>query len=463
MNKTTAVQLRSGSTSRHKKSQRNSTNSSKPTQRLILHPPKLPQQPKLMLRSSKQSLSNRTVCDWMDVSLVGNGSDASYSYGDICTVQAILKNFNGLSSAPSIIDDVEGKLEDLATSTGSTVDDYTSAEVEMNGILQEALDCHHCDDAINFDPEIMESDIRHGIYRCSEDPPFVLNQPCEDIAPDEMPQEVCAPGYLQLATQAQQDRYLELVGGHINRNRENKIFAGMEEVDQGYESKFAFYCVDYHIHQHYIHRRSALNLCRTNDEMDDFRSWKYKLALWTARQHRPLRLDSHDMVDQLMTHGHNTNANGNVTTTAAIKPMSLATMEGEPNPFATSRSTSPTSSTYSSHSSPSTAASSPPGPSPVRPPSPPILPWHKQEFSISSQITLHRRLTNPRERAARVRAARKQFQNIMKRRALQRREGLVKAEHEAAIAWARWHQGKDAPLAIPRDRDIAQLLQYYGR
>jgi hypothetical protein len=310
----------------------------------------------------------------------------------------------------------------------------------------------------------MESDTRHGIYRCSEDPPFVLNQPCEEIAPDEMPQEVWEPGYLQLATQAQQDRYLELVQRHINRNRESKIFAGMEEVDQGYESKFAFYCVDYHIHQHYLHRRSALNLCRTNDEMDDFRYWKYKLALWTAHQHSPLRPDSHDVADQEMAHGHNANANANMTASTATKPMSLATVEAEPNPCTTSRSTSPTSSIFSSpHSSPSTAASSPPGPSSFRLPSPAILPWPKQEFSISSQITLHRRLTNPRERAARVRAARKRFQSIMETRALQRREGLAKAEHEAAIAWARWHQGKDGPLAITRDGDIGQLLQYYGR
>lgn len=292
----------------------------------------------------------------------------------------------------------------------------------------------------------MESDIRHGIYRCSEDPPFVTNQACEEIAPDEMPQEVWRPGYLQLATKAQTDKYVELAEGQINRNRERKVFAEMEEVEQGYESKFAFYCVDYHIHQHYLHRRSALNLCRTNDEMDEFRYWKYKLALWTAHNHSPLRRDSHD---QAMAHGHNADTNANVT-----KPMSLASTS----------STSPTPSTFSSpQSSPSTAASSPPGPSSFQLPPPAFLPWPKQEFSISSQITLHRRLTNPRERAAHVRAAHRRFQNIMKTRALQRREGLAKAEHEAAIAWARWHQGKDGPLAITRDGDIGQLLQYYDR
>lgn len=67
----------------------------------------------------------------MKCSLIGNGSDASYHYGDICTVQAIMKVFNGLSSAPSIIDEVEGKHEDVAMSTESTVDDRARAEMEM--------------------------------------------------------------------------------------------------------------------------------------------------------------------------------------------------------------------------------------------------------------------------------------------------------------------------------------------
>jgi hypothetical protein len=76
----------------------------------------------------------------MNVPLVGNGSDASYHYGDICTVQAIMKIFNGLSSTPSIIDDVEGKLEDLAMSTGSTVDGCTRAEMEMVCLIS-WIDC----------------------------------------------------------------------------------------------------------------------------------------------------------------------------------------------------------------------------------------------------------------------------------------------------------------------------------
>ncbi|CRG87667.1 hypothetical protein PISL3812_04687 [Talaromyces islandicus] len=460
MNQTTASQRRSGSASKRKKSQRNLANSTKPTQRLILHPPKLPQQPKLVLRSSKQSLSNRTNGDWMSYSLIGNGSDASYNYSDICTVQAVMKYFNGRSSAPSTIDDVEGKHKDVAMSTEPIPDDRTPAELEMNGILQEALDCHHCDNAINFNPETMESDIRHGIYRCSQDPPFVLNRPCEEVAPDEIPQEVLEPGYIRLATDAQHKRYLEQVQKNIARNRENNTFTVMGDVDQGYETKFAVYCVDYHIHQHYLHRRSALNLCRTNDEMDDIRYWKYKLALWTAHQHSPFRPDSLDEADQTIAHGYNANVD--------VKPMSLLPTEAAEfsltNPYTTTPSTSPASSTFSSpQSSPSTAASSPPGPSSFRLPPPSILPWPKQEFSISSQITLHRRLTNPRERAARVRAAHKRFQNIMNTRALQRHENLAKAEREAALAWHRWQQGTDGPLAIARDGDIGRLLQHYER
>lgn len=67
----------------------------------------------------------------MSCSLIGNGSDASYNYGDICAVQAVMKVFNGLSSAPSIIDEVEGKQEDVAISTQPTVDERTRAEMEM--------------------------------------------------------------------------------------------------------------------------------------------------------------------------------------------------------------------------------------------------------------------------------------------------------------------------------------------
>lgn len=133
MDQTTESQRQSGSgsASKRKKPQRTPANLSKPPQRLILHPPKLPQQPKLVLRSSKQSLSNRTTGDWTDFSLVGSGSRASYNYGDICTVQAVMKIFNGLSSAPSIIDDVEGKHEDVAMSIESKTDDRTRAELEM--------------------------------------------------------------------------------------------------------------------------------------------------------------------------------------------------------------------------------------------------------------------------------------------------------------------------------------------
>lgn len=62
--------------------------------------------------------------DWTDAGLIGNGADASYDYGDICKVQAIMKVFNGLSSATRKVEVSEQKLN------GNEPADVIMAETE---------------------------------------------------------------------------------------------------------------------------------------------------------------------------------------------------------------------------------------------------------------------------------------------------------------------------------------------
>lgn len=319
-------------------------------------------------------------------------------------------------------------------------------------------------------PEAMESDVLHGIYRCSEDPPFLLSQPCEedDVAPDEMPEQVSEPGYLHLATTAQQEQYLQLVEKFIARNRERKVFRNMrEEIDQGYESKFAFYCVDYHIHQHFIHRRSILNYCRTNEEMDELQSWKKVLAKSAAQYNAQLASQSKEMQHE---------SEFTVTTSSTTAPILVARKAnpGMFDPFSTSTtfsreesSSSRVSSIFSSSmvsSSPSTAASSPPKAGSFTNTPPAIaLPWPKEQAAFSNQISLHRHLTNPHERAARVLKVREQYQRTMRKRAEQRRDGLIIANYEAAFALQKWQRGRGGPLAMQRQRSIGELLKEYNR
>lgn len=47
---------------------------------------------------------------WEEATLLGNGEDASYDYGDICKVQAIMKVFNGTLSATRKVEVNEQKL-----------------------------------------------------------------------------------------------------------------------------------------------------------------------------------------------------------------------------------------------------------------------------------------------------------------------------------------------------------------
>lgn len=69
--------------------------------------------------------------------LLGNGEDASYNYGDICKVQAIMKVFNGTSSATRKVEVNEKKLnknEPLPSDT--TMYETNAATEDMRAKLE---------------------------------------------------------------------------------------------------------------------------------------------------------------------------------------------------------------------------------------------------------------------------------------------------------------------------------------
>lgn len=245
------------------------------------------------------------------------------------------------------------------------------------------------------------------------------------------------------------------------------------EVDQEYESQFAFYCVDFHIHQHYLHRRSVLNYCRTNGEMEDIRDWKHRLALWTSK---------YDTQASVQFQGQCMSSEGETefttTTSSTTQPLRILKKDAPeisgyfpitsnvPGDWS-SPPPSPTSSIFSTPaiaSSPSTAASTPPKVSSFPNPEPPLVnPWPKQQLALSSQISLHRHLVSPQDKAERVRISRRRFREIMKKRSIQRRDGIIIANYEAAFARQKWHRGKGGPLAMQREGKIGELLKQYNR
>lgn len=315
-------------------------------------------------------------------------------------------------------------------------------------------------------PENMLSDIRHGVYRSAEDPPFLLNQPHDDdVAPDEMPEIVDEPGHLHLATTAQQQQYLQIVDRFVARNRKRKVFRALEDAGQPFdESKFGYYCVDFHIHQHFIRRRSILNICRTDEEMDDVRFFKQRLAVWHAQKDSQLAntpAEPHDESYFYMT---------SASMTAPIcvsQRQTYGTNATSRDDFLLDDASSRNSSIFSSTtnpSSPSTAASTPPKPSSFSNIlAPAIIPWAVQQAEFANQISLHRHLTDPHARAARVRDTRERWRKIMEKRAEQRHDGLIIANYEAAFLFQNWQRGKGGPISIPRDEKITELLKLYRR
>jgi hypothetical protein len=277
----------------------------------------------------------------------------------------------------------------------------------QSSILEEALNCTVCHN-LHLSPIAMESDIEHGIYRCADDPPFSVNKD-EDVAPDEMPTQGWEPGYRRHASIAQQERYLQRVEQTIEHNRAHKLDRGID--DMGYMSKFAFYCVDHHIHQHRLARRSALNLCRQAEEMEDYRLWRAQVHL----ADNSMRQSTLDILNDMV---------------AEANPSSPTTIVWPPAlPFTTTTSSSR---------------------------------WGPQ-INMKQQMALFRRLSSQKERSAHVRAVKKRFRATMQERADQRRDGLIIARFEAAKTLFNWKQGRPGPLAQARDDNITAVLNKYHR
>lgn len=79
---------------------------------------------------------------WENATLLGNGADASYDYGDICQVQAIMKVFNGTLSATRKVELAEQKLNknepqssDAIMAETDALNDTARAELEMVSFL----------------------------------------------------------------------------------------------------------------------------------------------------------------------------------------------------------------------------------------------------------------------------------------------------------------------------------------
>lgn len=139
---TTARKRSSGSSSRRKKSQRLKINPPKPPPRLILHPPKPPQQKptklKMVLRCPKSPSPgvDPSPSGWKEATLLGNGEDASYDYGDICKVQAIMKVFNGTLSATRKVESNEKKLNKYPLPSNVTKAETDAMTEDMRAKLE---------------------------------------------------------------------------------------------------------------------------------------------------------------------------------------------------------------------------------------------------------------------------------------------------------------------------------------
>lgn len=104
---------------------------------MVLRPPKSPS-PEV----------DPSPSSWEETTLLGNGADASYDYGDICKVQAILKVFNGTLSATRKVESNEQKLNktplpsDVTTAETDATTEDMRAKLEMVGSLLGPSDLH---------------------------------------------------------------------------------------------------------------------------------------------------------------------------------------------------------------------------------------------------------------------------------------------------------------------------------
>lgn len=91
----------------------------------------------MVLRPPKSPSPEVDPSSWEETTLLGNGADGSYDYGDICKVQAILKVFNGTLSATRKVESNEQKLNktplpsDVTTAETDAMTEDMRAKLEM--------------------------------------------------------------------------------------------------------------------------------------------------------------------------------------------------------------------------------------------------------------------------------------------------------------------------------------------
>lgn len=144
---------------------------------------------------------------------------------------------------------------------------------QQNSILEEALNCTSCNNHHTLTPADMEADIKSDHYRGDEDPAFPISKGEEEdeVAPDEAAARPWEPGYHRLATDDQYKLFMQRANEAVVYSRGHGM-SRLEGTD--YEFDYAVYCVNYHIHQHRVARRNGLNLCRDDDELEEFHLWR---------------------------------------------------------------------------------------------------------------------------------------------------------------------------------------------
>lgn len=254
-------------------------------------------------------------------------------------------------------------------------------------------------------PERMQADIACDRYRFSADPPFSIDTD-EDVPPDETPAERWQPGYWRYASAAQRERYMQqvqqvLLGG--GRGEEKDVL-------------FAFYSVDFHIHQHHLARRSSMNLCQTVKEMRDVRLWQWQLENMNKKVDDGDGININDDVNAYNDVDGNVYDNDNINAYAYDYDYDN---DAPPQPLTRPQPPSPSST------------------------------WHfiKQQRkpiplieSHSQEVVLWRIRNTVRQRAQQLRAVRARFRTTMRERAQQREDGLLFARYQATVDEVEWLQ-----------------------
>lgn len=155
--------------------------------------------------------------------------------------------------------------------------DPLSAEINIDSetlqleALEEALNCTKC--TVDNIESALTADINSGAYNISEYPPYFPNNSktdAEKISPLDTESTCRESSIWKIISPPQRQRYYELVEQYLNHELDNPV-----PVDADVAVMRAHYSVDAHIQRHYLDRRSMLQLCRDEEDLEDFREWRW--------------------------------------------------------------------------------------------------------------------------------------------------------------------------------------------